>query len=338
MNITEECNKLFLLQKEYQEENKEVNKATPLVSVSVATYQHVNYIKECLDGILMQITNFPIEIIVGEDESNDGTREICIEYANKYPDKIRLFLRDRKQSQLYDEQGNFLTRFNGIWNRMSCRGKYIAMCEGDDYWTDPYKLQKQVDFLEANEEYSMCVSNRLVKTIDGEYFKDLLSKKTITLEDVLRGQILHTQTMLFLNKGNELIDFLSDLIKEGNGGDREIGYFYALKGSIYCLPDVTAVYRMSGTGVWSRFSEQEKVWLELDAFYDFHKRIKFANRKLFANEYTKKSLDIVYYAWKRKQANPFKWKVIKSLCKRLTIAELISEIVNYGLCKIRRKK
>jgi glycosyltransferase involved in cell wall biosynthesis len=92
------------LQREYLGNKKPINMITPLVSVTVTAYQHVNYIKECLDGIIMQKTNFDFEIIVGEDESTDGTRELCIEYAEKYPDKIRLFLRDRKLSQYYENE------------------------------------------------------------------------------------------------------------------------------------------------------------------------------------------------------------------------------------------
>lgn len=148
----------FLLQKEYFGNNKPVNQIVPLVSVTVATYQHANYIKECLDGILMQKTDFPYEIILGEDGSTDGTQQICQEYAEKYPDKIRLFIRDRQLSQYKGHDGKII-RFNGIWNRMSSRGKYIAWCEGDDYWIDPYKLQKQVDFLETHPDYGLVYTD-----------------------------------------------------------------------------------------------------------------------------------------------------------------------------------
>ena len=94
--VNEALKERFLLQKEYLGDNKLVNQINPLVSITVATYQHVDYIKQCLDGILMQKTNFLYEIIIGEDGSIDGTQEICKEYARKYPDKIRLFIRDRK--------------------------------------------------------------------------------------------------------------------------------------------------------------------------------------------------------------------------------------------------
>ncbi len=116
----------------------------PVVSICVQTYQHVNYIRECLDGILMQETTFPFEILLGEDNSTDGTREICMEYAMKFPDKIRLFLHHRENNIKIN--GSPTGRFNFFYNFHKARGKHIALCEGDDYWTDPLKLQKQVDF------------------------------------------------------------------------------------------------------------------------------------------------------------------------------------------------
>src|SRR5690606_9424994 len=103
MDIQKEIERRFLLQEEFMGTNKPVNLIEPLVSVTVAAYQHESYIRECLDSILMQQTNFSFEIIVGEDDSKDETRAICIEYAEKYPDKIRLFLRDRNLSHLKDE-------------------------------------------------------------------------------------------------------------------------------------------------------------------------------------------------------------------------------------------
>src|SRR5690606_4409195 len=113
----------------------------PVVSVCVQTYQHAPYIRECLDSILMQKTDFPFEILLGEDESSDGTREICIEYAEKFPDKIKLFLHRRENNiQIF---GYPTGRFNFLTNLYSSNGKYIAICEGDDYWTDSDKLQKQ---------------------------------------------------------------------------------------------------------------------------------------------------------------------------------------------------
>jgi glycosyltransferase involved in cell wall biosynthesis len=125
----------------------------PLVSVNIITYNHEPYIVQAIEGALMQKTNFPYEVLIGEDDSSDGTREICKEYAAKYPDKIRLFLNDRKNVIYINGQPT--GRWNFINLLKKAKGKYIAICEGDDYWTDPYKLQKQVDFLEANPEYGL---------------------------------------------------------------------------------------------------------------------------------------------------------------------------------------
>lgn len=110
------------------------------------TYNHEAFIAQAIEGVLMQITNFRFELIIGEDFSTDKTREICIEYQKKYPELIKLLPSDK----------NLGMQENGLRTIKACTGKYIALCEGDDYWTDPYKLQKQVDFLEANEDAVIC--------------------------------------------------------------------------------------------------------------------------------------------------------------------------------------
>ena len=117
----------------------------PMVTVRTSTYQHAPYIRECIEGVLEQKTTFPVEFIIGEDFSIDGTREIVFEYAEKYLDKIRVLTADY----------NVGAKANSTRCRRASRGKYMAICEGDDYWTDPLKLQKQVDFLEANPDYGL---------------------------------------------------------------------------------------------------------------------------------------------------------------------------------------
>ena len=155
----------FALQEEFLGESKPVNSIVPLVSICTITYQHGPFIRQCLDSILMQEADFSFEMIIGEDGSTDGTREICIEYAERYPERIRLFLRDRRLSQ-YPE-GSRILHFNGGWTLRAARGKYIAFCEGDDYWTDPSKLKRQVDFLETHTDYSMVAHNTLRVFEDG---------------------------------------------------------------------------------------------------------------------------------------------------------------------------
>jgi len=124
----------------------------PLLSVVLVTYQHGNFIESAIESILVQETTFPFEIIIGDDESSDGTREICREYAERYPDRIRLFLHTRENNI------KILGRPTGIfqiaYNLLNARGKYLALTSGDDYWCDPKKLKTQVQYLEAHSETS----------------------------------------------------------------------------------------------------------------------------------------------------------------------------------------
>lgn len=124
-----------------------------LVSISCITYNHVQYIRQCLDGFLMQQTNFAFEVLIHDDCSTDGTTEIIKEYELMYPDIIKPIYEKENQYQQGKPSGSV------VWNFPRAQGKYIAMCEGDDYWIDPLKLQKQVDFLDANLEYGMCYTN-----------------------------------------------------------------------------------------------------------------------------------------------------------------------------------
>lgn len=123
---------------------------TPLVSICCVTYNHAPFIRKCLDGFLMQQMDFSIEILIHDDCSTDGTTEIIREYEARYPDLIFPLYEEENQYQ----QGK--AREIDLYNYRRARGKYIAYCEGDDYWTDPHKLQKQVDFMEANPEYTVC--------------------------------------------------------------------------------------------------------------------------------------------------------------------------------------
>ncbi len=120
----------------------------PLVSVNTITFNHAPYIRTCIEGALMQKTNFPFEIVIGEDCSTDGTREIVFEYANNYPEKIRVITSDANVGAMEnDKRTNF-----------SCRGEYIAYCEGDDFWIDPLKLQKQYDAAIEKDASMVCHS------------------------------------------------------------------------------------------------------------------------------------------------------------------------------------
>ncbi|MBL0339981.1 MAG: glycosyltransferase [Bacteroidetes bacterium] len=239
-------------------DNREGNR--PLVSVCIQTYQHAAFIKQCLDSIISQKTNFPFEIILGEDESTDGTREICVQYAEKYPDLIRLFLRSRKD--VIKINGKETGRFNFKENLKSAKGNYIAICEGDDFWIDENKLQYQFDFLESNAEYSVCFHKvKILK--NNELIDDYITKvpsQTSTIAELAGGNYIHTPTVMFRN---HLV--LPIWFDEILAGDYALHVLNALNGKLYCMDRIMAVYRIHGGGIWSTNSEESNQlkWLSV---------------------------------------------------------------------------
>ena len=126
-----------------------MDKENIVVSVLCTAYNHEKYIRQCLDSFVMQKTNFKFEVIVHDDASTDNTANIIREYENKYPDIIKPIYQKENQYS----KGVSLSKIICA----KCRGKYVAFCEGDDFWTDELKLQKQVDALENNTECKCCV-------------------------------------------------------------------------------------------------------------------------------------------------------------------------------------
>lgn len=255
----------YKLQKEYLGNDKSVNLLNPLVSVCIQTYNHEKYIKECLDSILLQKTNFDFEIILGEDDSNDATRQICIDYANKHKNKIRLFLRDRETTQLKDKNGTLLRRLNGIFTRMTAKGKYIALCEGDDYWTDPLKLQKQVDFMENNKDYSACFTNAtIVNELDKttRLFVNYIKEGNVSLFDIILrgGGIYPTASIVYRSLVNDNQRFIQ--IPE-LAGDTLLIINAALLGKIFFIDNNTNVYRQWSGGVYSGIMNDKSKLIDL---------------------------------------------------------------------------
>ena len=127
----------------------------PLVSVVSITYNHEPYIRDCLEGFLMQKTNFPVEVIIHDDASTDHTADIIREYYEKRPDLFHVIIERENQ---YSQHKPIMAPLHEM-----VQGKYIALCEGDDYWTDPLKLQKQFDFMESHPDCSLCFHNIVEK-------------------------------------------------------------------------------------------------------------------------------------------------------------------------------
>jgi glycosyltransferase involved in cell wall biosynthesis len=163
----------------------------PLLSVHIITYNQASYIADTLEGALRQETDFGVEILVGDDCSTDGTREIVLDYQRRYPRRLRVITSER----------NVGIHENARRVAEACRGKYVAFCEGDDYWTDPHKLQKQVDFLETHPEYSLCchdvdiIFDGVPETARTDRYL-AFAGDTFTFEDAVRGHFIPTLSIV----------------------------------------------------------------------------------------------------------------------------------------------
>lgn len=205
------------------------------------TYSHEKYIREAIDGVLMQVVDFEVELIIVDDNSPDNTEMIVKSYEN-HPKAY--WIKYTKHSTNKGMMPNF------IWALQQTKGKYIALCEGDDYWTDKYKLQKQVDFLETNQEYNLVYHPCLeLKDINLQKEKLNLSQidKDLEIEDLLLANKIHTPSVLFRN----LILPLPLWFKDCPVGDYPLWVLLGLKGKIRYISEYMAVYRIHTTSSWS---------------------------------------------------------------------------------------
>ena len=217
------------------------------LSILCITYNQSKFIRDCLDGFVMQKTDFPFEVLIHDDASTDGTADIIREYAEKYPNIIKpVFQTENKFSRGVS--------VDKVYNFPRIRGKYVAICEGDDYWTDPHKLQKQVDFLETHPDYSICFHPVRVTWDDGhmpDYTfptpRQRFNKTTLELSDLLKDNFIQTNSVMYRWRGD-----CADVFPDGIlPGDWYLHLLHAQVGKIGFLPDVMAVYRRNAGGIWT---------------------------------------------------------------------------------------
>lgn len=240
-------------------ENTRNNELPLIVTIRCLVYNHEPFLRQCLDGFVMQKTCFRFEAIVHDDASTDGSAAIIREYAEKYPEIIKPIFETENQ---YSKNDGSIRR---IMNAHT-HGKYVATCEGDDYWTDPYKLQKQVDFLESHPDYVMC-SHRFNQYIEDKKLLEEDDDKNFQgadydLKNLIGGKWLtQTLTLMFRRSALDLQHF------ESYGMSMDIILLYELlrNGKGYCLPDIMAVYRYHGGGVWSEVSLNQRRLVEFKA-------------------------------------------------------------------------
>jgi len=236
----------------------------PLVSVHMITYNHEKFIAQAIEGVLMQKTSFPFELVIGEDCSTDRTRKIVVDYANRYPEIIKPILHEK----------NVGAKANSESVGEACTGKYVALCEGDDYWIDPLKLQKQVDFLDSNPGFSVCFHRARIVDKFGNCLG--ISKPSMkwhrpitNLRDVLKSNYIPTQSVLYRNRGYnwEVFDTLS------NGlyfGDWPLHVLNAERGDIYFINEFMSAYRLHDGGSNRSASDIRKVRDNIE----FYKRLQ----------------------------------------------------------------
>jgi glycosyltransferase involved in cell wall biosynthesis len=220
-----------------------------VISVCMITYGHEKYIREAIEGVLIQKCDFEVELIIANDCSPDNTNSIIENILENHPEKISV--------KYFNHDKNLGMMPNFIFALQQCSGKYIALCEGDDYWTDHLKLQKQVDFLEANSDYVLCFHQVDILKLDGEIVEDFITKVPDdyeTIESLVTfGNYIHTPSVVFRNVIKEFpFEFQLSPI-----GDYFLYIMLAEYGKIKYLNEKMAVYRFE-SGIYSKLEDSQK--------------------------------------------------------------------------------
>lgn len=222
---------------------------SPLVTIFCTTYNHSKFLKECFEGLLSQKVSFPVEILVHDDASTDDTPSIINEYQKKYPSVFKVIFQKENQ---YAQGAKILVDFMFP----VARGKYIAICEGDDFWRDPEKLQMQIEFLEANPDFSLSFTDVSVQRGEifhesehAQYHEKILANRTeFTIHDLMKDNFIPTCTMV-LKK--ESFENCPGWVRMLPFFDWALGLLSSKNGKINYIPKKTSVYRVHESGVWS---------------------------------------------------------------------------------------
>ncbi len=268
----------------------------PLVSITCLAYNHEKYIRDCLEGFLFQKTNFPFEVLVHDDASTDTTPVILKEYAAKYPDIIKPILRE---TNLHSVPGH---RSLNLINLDRAQGKYVAMCEGDDFWCSPYKLQKQFDFMEAHPDYSICACgiyylNHLHKSYTPQGFpaeewplpQDIACKRIF-----FNAHPLHTPAVFFrMDALRAIQDLFQRDILNAPMGDTQLFYHLATQGLVGYIRERMATYRQHASSS-SSYNDPERARRFAQRSLEAHIRIaNLNNHPDWAEEYEKSTAETI---------------------------------------------
>ncbi len=242
------------------------------------TYNHEKYISRAIESILKQKVNFEYEIVIGEDFSTDQTRNILLKYAEQFPERFKLILHEKNIGAMNNQKEVF----------KKCSGKYIAILEGDDFWLDSEKLQKQVDFLESNNDYIICYTR--AKSVDEkgkETGKIIPTKKKIkpfsTFEDQLKGNLIPTLTCVF-RAGH--FGLIPEFCYQHWCGDWLLHLFNSQYGKIGFIDEITSAYRQHDKGISKmvplkdQLSNTIETYSSLNEYFDY--KYDFTIKKMMA--------------------------------------------------------
>ena len=218
---------------------------TAKVSVICLAYNHENYIRRCLDSFVMQKTTFPFEVLVHDDASTDSTAEIIREYAEKYPEIIKPVYQTENQYSKH-------VRIIQVFLLGKAQGEYLAWCEGDDYWTDAYKLQKQVEFLDTHPDYSCCYHRVLCNNLrdnSTRYIPDITESRDFALDEIIRrGAVFHLSSVVI--RSNVYREKPDSFVARGFG-DVPLYLYAAIRGKCHVLRDVMSTYNHGTAGSYT---------------------------------------------------------------------------------------
>ncbi len=254
--------------------SKDQNRTAPLVTVCLATYNHICYLRQCLDSIFSQKVNFPYEVLIHDNASSDGTQDMIREYAAQYPDRVRTML------QQVNQQSQGIKSFYTLMR--NARGTYIALIEGDDYWTDPQKLQKQADYMEQHPGCTLCVHAAV--TVDGEnhvlqkILRPAECSRDLTAQEVIgkSGWFATASMVLRRNAVQQLPNFYF----HAPVGDYPLSAHLAMNGSVHYIDAFMSAYRINISGSWTstvcgsrkkyrqHMEEMNKMFAEIDSETD----------------------------------------------------------------------
>lgn len=224
-----------------------------MVSVLCLTYNHESFIADALNGFIIQNTTFKFEVLVHDDASTDNTVSIIKEYAKMYPDIfVPIFQHENQHSKNISIINDILIP--------NCRGKYIALCEGDDYWTDPFKLQKQFDFMENNPKCSLVTHKALSYDLNKKIYIDYTNIDTngvLSTKSIIENHLLFPTASMFYR-----MDFYKknlEFLKTIKSFDYVLKIMLATEGEVFVLHDIMSVYRINTPSSWTRNVLKNKI-------------------------------------------------------------------------------